>query len=402
MASTNTFDILPSELLSKIFEAGLEHYEPLLSRDGVVSTVMIVRHDYLESICLVSQRWNAVAIETPTLWSMVSISCYDSAIFSTIYKFDPYRRHRLHLERAKASPLNICLHMPWYCFRDSGPSRSFWKFWEELKKKHDQWMSIETCREEIQDLEHLEGLIPHSLPNLETIELGIAAVPVGWQGAIIAPKLRAYGCLGALGFVVPFTQLAQLEDLRIGGAVPRATRVFEHLKSIRNLEVSSAVFDEDDTPWEVELNCLETMTIAGNMGSMHIFLQSLRCPHLHTISFRQVKPSYSLPGISDIPPLTVTYPSLKLIEYGTQITGRILILSFLRALTNLEEITVRFSTGSMSVRTRSTPEDFHRVDDAMLWIERQSAGVEWYGSKFAGDWWSWEEARAMLPRLRHS
>lgn len=147
-------DRIPPELLSSCFQAFL----PIPAREFGFLLPGRKRAEVIQSLRLVSKRWNEVVLETPVLWSYIELSPTEAALL------------RVHqwLKRSKAAPLHIRiqLHDVTVDFHRPEVRRAIDALWEEAYRWSTYVITAFLPMESIHQNAWFKLVPPVPLPNL--------------------------------------------------------------------------------------------------------------------------------------------------------------------------------------------------------------------------------------------
>ena len=373
-------DSLPPEVLGAVFDHGIEPYA--LPNRAVVNQ----RREWLSRICLVSKHWMDVAYSRPSLWTLINVNYIH--ILSPTGSEGSYESCRLHLERAKALPLDVILNITATRLPTQLGRPGFWRLWEEVKERKDRWRSIIIGKFPVHTEQELQLVLPTSLPNLAEAQLSCysrVTIP-----SILAPQLQNLHLTpGTINTFIPFAPSTNLKKLHFLGALRDLHLLLQQAPNLHILSLDKSFFLPGDVPRDVELPCLRQFYGKGMVPSVATFLARLTAPKLELMSLIAVSPSSQ--SFDNVP--SFHFPSLTSIVYESHLYP---YLGPLRALlaryTQPGRLTIKLSPNSLS----NVNDSFEGLEEDIRWIEARVTKVVWMGDEHESVTSSkiWQEARA--------
>ncbi|KAG8944217.1 hypothetical protein FRC04_002084 [Tulasnella sp. 424] len=301
-------DRVPPELLSSFFQAFL----PIPAREFSLVLPGHKRAEAIQSLRMVSKRWNEAVLETPTLWSYIELSPTEAALL------------RVHqsLKRSKAAPLHIRvqLHDVTADLHRPEVRRAVDALWEEAYRWNTYVITTFLPMESIHQNAWFKLVPPVPLPNLREAWI-MGSEHSSFITELNAPRINILAERGVLTKI----SLPSLPDLLSWKLAPPSRQVeWERLGQIVRAAPNLAVLQFTATPKEdntsvgkiaevmqsVDFPAL--MEFITNPGATSFgFLSKIRAPNLEILVIENYfsEIPFSIPSLSSC-------PKLKLIRFS--------------------------------------------------------------------------------------
>ncbi|KAJ7917683.1 hypothetical protein B0H13DRAFT_319864 [Mycena leptocephala] len=242
---------LPNEIISEIFFHFLPAYPLFPPLTGILSPTLLTQ------IC---REWREIALAIPTLWSAIPISCSDSP--------QDFERHDIWLSRSNFCPLSIEIVEGRYvnCRPENLAAVIAQRArWEQLKIHLWAHSSLPTIEGPMPLLRHLDLVLKDHFSTANVIVCSEA------------PMLRSVilNDLAASKVILPW---AQLTSLTLTTVYPReCAPLLKETPNLVHCELGLVLNDDDDmSSAEIQLPCLESLTLKYKYQSMTDYLHILR------------------------------------------------------------------------------------------------------------------------------
>lgn len=334
------------------------------------------RRDWLRIICLVSTRWKKIAYSLPVLWCVIEVQ------YQVFWRRDgtehepSYQACRMHLALAKSHPLDIYLNVNLTKI-SSTRHQGFWRIWEEVTQRSDQWRSIRIGRIPIPPAEHanLPRLLPPCLPNLLEARFQVATGPL--MSYVSAPRLRVlYGTYPSETPFIPFISIDSLEILWITHFCRHVQNLLQHAPRLQILHVNH---HPENAPiamdWTASLPALRRIEARLSPASLSRLLSCIAALRLEVISITIPNVRYTPNNIHDL-----HFPALTTIEFQPRSA---FCFEPLRHLLAMFRQTASFTIKISRPRSHEPPVVRSAADaeEEMRWVEERVARVVWMGGE---------------------
>jgi hypothetical protein len=248
---------LPNEIISEIFFHFLPAYPLFPPLTGLLSPTLLTQ------IC---REWREIALATPTLWSAIPISCSNSP--------QDFERHDIWLSRSNFCPLSIEIVEGRYV--NCRPENLVAVIaqcarWEQLKIRLWAHSSLPTIEGPMSLLRHLDLVLKDHLRTANVIVCSVA------------PMLRSVilNDLAASKVILPW---AQLTSLTLRTVYPRqCAPLLKQTPNLVHCELGLLLDDHDMDGAEIQLPCLESLTLKNKYQSMTDYLYAFFVPALRSL-----------------------------------------------------------------------------------------------------------------------
>lgn len=359
---------VPPEIISVIFESGLEPYTDF--DESLVSK----REEYLASLCLVSALWKDIAYQTPQLWSVLKVD-YDREQPSGRKTEPCYKVQRARLDRAKRVPLDIILFGLSHRNSTSGnlSRRKFWRFWQLVTQKNEQWRTLFIYGVHLYTMNETEDLFPPLLPNLVEVK-SLLSTSFPQPPVSSAVRLSSYRTYTDF---FPFTSAETLRALHINNYFHHALLILKLGVNLHTLHISNVNFMGPHPIEVIQLPALQTLFITSTYAAPipYILDTVFDTPKLHTVSYDSIP----FPDHLWEAPTIVSIPTLKTIQLShmhiLKLNNMVKLVSKFK---NPRSITVHFIEIDFAIpQSDMDRRTFDRLDAIMRCIEGQVEKVIW-------------------------